>query len=226
LDKKGDGVQPEGEVEQEEEMSYKKHFYQAIREQFPADHRQLCEAIETRYQGIFPDVAFARRSPNPIDRRLEFSAYFLATAQVLEQRGETFDAIRQICLDITHACVRPKNGLHAWLKRLPVKIIRSPLGKLLTRFMEKKTTKLGHPDGFRVNMITDPALTFGLGYGIDIMECGICKLFQKHNAKHYVSILCEVDKLTSSLAGLEMVRSSTIANGAKCCDFRWKITAQ
>ncbi len=37
------------------------------------------------------------------------------------------------------------------------------------------------------------------------------------------SILCEVDKLTSSLAGLEMVRSGTIANGAAKCDFRWKI---
>ncbi len=204
-------------------MSHKKHFYQNIREQFPADHRLLCEAIEARYQAIFPDVAFARHSSNPIDRRLEFSAYFLATAQVLELRGENFDTIRQICLDITHAYVRPKNGLHAWLKRLPVKIIHSPLGGLLTRFMEKITTKLGHPDGFRVKLLTDPSLTFGLGYGIDILECGICKLFNKHGAGKYVPILCEVDKLTSSLAGLEMVRSGTIANGSKCCDFRWKL---
>ncbi|MCU0348755.1 MAG: L-2-amino-thiazoline-4-carboxylic acid hydrolase [Saprospiraceae bacterium] len=204
-------------------MSYKKYFHQSLRKQYPTDHRQLCEAIETRYQAIFPDVAFARRSPNPVDRRLEFSAYFLATAQVLEQRGESFDAIRQTCLDITNAYVRPKNGLHAWLKRLPVKIIRSPLGKLLIRFMEKKTTKLGHPDGFRVKLLTDPAQTYGLGYGMDILDCGICKLFNKHGAGKYATILCEVDKLTSSLAGLEMVRSGTIANGAKCCDFRWKI---
>ncbi|MBK9014089.1 MAG: L-2-amino-thiazoline-4-carboxylic acid hydrolase [Saprospiraceae bacterium] len=200
-----------------------KFFYQALRQQYPTDHQPLCEAIETRYQAIFPDVAFARRSANPMDRRLDFTAYFLATIQVLEKRGEDFEQIRHICLDIAHEYVRPKNALHAWLKRLPVKIIASPLGGLLTRFMEKKTSKLGHPDGFRVNMLTDPAKTFGLGYGIDVVECGICKLFQKHGAGKYAGILCEVDKLTSSLAGLELIRSGTIANGAKCCDFRWKV---
>ena len=168
-------------------------------------------------------MAFARTSPNPVDRRLDFTAYFLATIQVLEKRGESFERIREICLEITHEYVRPKNGFQAWLRRLPVKLIGSPFGRLLIRFMEKKTTKLGHPDGFRVNMITDPAQTFGLGYGIDIMECGICKLFAKHGAGRYASILCEVDKLTSSLAGLELVRSGTIANGARCCDFRWKV---
>lgn len=204
-------------------MNYKKYFHQSLRQHYPTDHTQLCEAIETRYQAIFPDVAFARRSSNPIDRRLDFTAYFLATIQVLEKRGESFERIREICLDITHTYVRPKNGLQAWLKRLPVKIIKSPLGRLLTRFMKKKTGKLGHPDGFLVNVITDPAQTNGLGYGMDIVECGICKLFQKHGAYKYASILCEVDKLTSSLAGLELVRSGTIAGGAAKCDFRWNL---
>jgi len=198
-------------------------FHQAIRQHYPADGEQLCASIEAQYNVLAPEVVFAKTSPNPMDRRLDFTAYFLATIQVLEQRGEGFEQIRSICLEIAHAYVRPKNGFQAWLKRLPVKLIGSPLGKLLVRFMEKKTTKLGHPDGFRVKILTDPAETFGLGYGIDVLECGICKLFQKHGASKYVGILCEVDKLTSSLAGLELVRSDTIANGARCCDFRWKV---
>ncbi len=204
-------------------MSFKKYFHQAIRQRYPANASRLCEAIEAHYAAIAPDVAFARTSSNPVDRRLDYTAYFLATIQVLEGQGEDFERIRSICLDITHAYVRPKNGLQAWLKRLPVKIIKSPLGKLLTRFMKKKTGKLGHPDGFLVSIITDPAQTYGLGYGMDIVECGICKLFQKHGAYKYASILCEVDKLTSSLAGLELVRSGTIAGGAAKCDFRWKL---
>ncbi len=71
-------------------------------------------------------------------------------------------------------------------------------------------------------MVTDPALTHGLGYGMDILECGNCKLFQKHGAGRYVPILCEVDKLAVLLAGLEMIRKGKIADGADCCDFRWK----
>ena len=77
-------------------------------------------------------------------------------------------------------------------------------------------------DGFIANIITDKEETFGLGYGIDILECGICKLFNKHNFGKYAAILCEVDKLTSGIAGLTLIRSGTIANGAEKCDFRFK----
>lgn len=80
----------------------------------------------------------------------------------------------------------------------------------------------GHPDGFRVNMLTDKAETLGFGYGFDIMECGICKLFKKHNYQKYTPILCEVDHITSNLAGLTLIRTGTIANGATTCDFRFK----
>ncbi|WP_373549566.1 L-2-amino-thiazoline-4-carboxylic acid hydrolase [Haliscomenobacter sp.] len=81
---------------------------------------------------------------------------------------------------------------------------------------------MGHPDGFLANIITDKAETYGFGYGVDILECGICKLFKKHNYQRYASILCEVDEITSKLAGLQLIRSGTIANGAKKCDFRYK----
>jgi hypothetical protein len=88
--------------------------------------------------------------------------------------------------------------------------------------LNKKVSKRSHPDGFVANIITDKEETFGLGYGIDILECGICKLFKKHNYEKYSSILCEVDEITSGLAGLSLVRTGTIALGAKKCDFRFK----
>ncbi|MBL7784508.1 MAG: L-2-amino-thiazoline-4-carboxylic acid hydrolase, partial [Chitinophagales bacterium] len=43
----------------------------------------------------------------------------------------------------------------------------------------------------------------------------MCKLFQKHDYSKYASILCEVDEITSGLAGLQLIRTGTIANGAK-----------
>ena len=88
---------------------------------------------------------------------------------------------------------------------------------------EKKVKNAGHPDGFVVKIITDKKETYGLGYGIDIVECGICKLFNKHGYSSYARILCEVDEITSGLAGLELIRAGTIANGASKCDFRWKV---
>ncbi|MBI1224577.1 MAG: hypothetical protein GC192_05020 [Bacteroidetes bacterium] len=199
-----------------------KYFHHTIQQRYPVQAATLIVELNSRFKVLQEEVAFAKKSSNPVDRRLDFTACFLALVQVLEKHGEPYEKIRGICLEITHEYVRPKNAVQAWLKRLPVKIIGTPLGSLLTNFMRKKTEKLGHPEGFLTKMVTDPAQTFGLSYGMDILECGICKQFQKHGMQHYVSILCEVDKLTSAMAGLEMVRSGTIANGATKCDFRWK----
>ena len=55
----------------------------------------------------------------------------------------------------------------------------------------------------------------------DILECGICKIFARHGFSKYAFLLCEVDYITSALAGLQLVRMGTIANGAEKCDFRF-----
>lgn len=158
-----------------------------------------------------------------MDRRLEFCAYFLATIQALEAHGATYEEIERVCVAVAHSYVRPRSLFHRWLKRLPGRLIGTPVMRLVARILDKKTGHKGHPDGFLVRVITDPAETFGLRYGFDILECGICTLFRKHGALPYVSILCEVDRLTSSMAGLELVRGGTIARGAPKCDFRFKI---
>ena len=88
--------------------------------------------------------------------------------------------------------------------------------------LSKKVMVNENKNGFIAKVITDNEETYGLGYGVDILECGICKLYSKHNYGKYAPILCEVDKLTSDLAGLELIRSSTIALGASKCDFRYR----
>jgi len=201
---------------------YRKYFAKAIRSHFPDQTKQVILEIGKRYTEISRDTSFAAKSVNPIDRRLDFMAYFLALIKTLEQKGCSYDFIKGLCLEIVHDYVGPKNSIQRYLKKLPPKLIgwwpaRSFLNKL-----GAKTMILAHPGGFRAKIITDKTLTYGFGYGVDILECGICKLFLKHDAAAFAPILCEVDKVTSSLAGLELIRSGTIANGAEICDFRFK----
>jgi hypothetical protein len=199
------------------------YFKQSIGKYFPDSVDAIMNEIETAYSVIGKDVAFASVSSNPMDKRLGFSAYFLSLIKVLSGRGENFEKIRVICLEIAHNYVRPKNGLHLWFKRLLPKLIGFSFAQLLLKEFAKRIGKRGHPDGFVANLITDKKQTFGLGYGVDIVECGICKLFKKHNFAQYSTLLCEVDEVTSGLAGLQLIRSSTIARGAHHCDFRWKL---
>lgn len=201
---------------------YKKYFMNEIHKNFPGDHRIIIANTEKHYAAIAPSVQFAFTSSNPIDRRLDFSAYFLAFIKTLDEQGETFDRIRKICIDIVTEYVRPKNKLQAMLKRLPAKLVNTWLFKGFIKKFNKKVSRNDNPDGFVANIITDKNKTYGLGYGFDIIECGICKLFKKQGFEKYAGILCEIDKVTSALAGLELIRTGTIANGSVKCDFRFK----
>ena len=201
---------------------YENYFTRAVKDNYSNRSDFLLTELSRNFRSISNDTTFALISPNPIDRRLDFSAYFLALIKTLDEQGESFDAIRQICLDVVLEYVRPKTEIQLFLKRLPAKLANTWLATVFLTAFNKKISRKAHPDGFRAELITDKRETFGLGYGIDIMECGICKLFKKHKYEKYASILCEVDEITAQLAGLKLVRTGTIALGAQKCDFRFR----
>jgi len=202
---------------------YRKYFKVALESNYPGRSGDLLNQIDTKFNILKEDVRFAGTSRNMVDRRLTFTAFFLAFIAILEKQGESYETIRKISLDIVLEYVRPKNAIQKFMKTLPVLLIRTRLGSALIKAFENKVKNAGHPDGFVVKIITDKKETYGLGYGIDIVECGICKLFTKHGYSQYARILCEVDEITSGLAGLKLIRAGTIANGASKCDFRWKV---
>lgn len=80
------------------------------------------EEIDANFAGISATTKFADTSKNPMDKRLNLAAYFLALFQVLESYGMSMGRIREISLDIARLYVSPKNKVQAWLKRLPAKL--------------------------------------------------------------------------------------------------------
>jgi hypothetical protein len=202
---------------------YKQYFIESIRQHFPSNFKNIINDIDNHYITISNDTAFAITSSNPIDKRLDFCAYFLALIISLDRLELPYERIRLICLKITTEYVKPKNRLQLFLKRLPPKLANTWLSSALLKSLHNKVSKNSNEDGFIANIITDKNETYGFGYGIDIIECGICKLFEKHNYGKYASILCEVDELTSGLAGLKLIRNGTIALEATKCDFSFKI---
>ena len=202
--------------------NYKKYFDQVIKNHYPDRFDQLNIDINKHFKNIAPDIQFAATSKNPIDRRLEVCSYFLAVFKTLDQQGETFETIQTISREIATEYVRPKNKFQAFMKRLPAKFINTWLANRVIKTLNKKFSQRGNPEGFVAKIITDKQETYGIGYGFDILECGICKLYKKHHYEKFASILCEFDEMTSALAGLKLVRTGTIANGATKCDFRFK----
>ena len=204
------------------QKGYKKYFFDILKSEFPENFKAIFQEIENKYDIISNDTNFSFNSKNPLDKRLDFANYFLSFIQVLDKKGLSYEKINTISLEIATNYVKPKNKFQAWLKKLPAKLTNTLFSTFLLKKINNKIGEKRHENGFVAEIITDKKETYGLGYGINIIECGICKLFDKNNATKYKSILCEVDKITSNLAGLELIRTGTIANGAKICDFRFK----
>lgn len=201
---------------------YRKYFIRAIRRNYPDSYPAIVESTESNYLRISVDTQFSFRSANPIDRRLDFCACFLALIKALDDRGETYDTIKRVSMEVVTDFVTPTNKFNQLMKRIPVMLVGTALWKTVIKIFARKVSINENSEGFIARIITSPEETYGLGYGVDIIECGVCKLFNRHQLGRYASILCEVDKLTSSLAGLELIRTGTIANGAAKCDFRYR----
>ena len=100
--------------------NYRKYFVTSIKKNFPGDSDTIIAKADTHYNIISADTNFAARSANPIDKRLDFSAYFLALIKTLDEQGEKFETTRKICLEIVTEYVRPKNKLQQFLKSFPL----------------------------------------------------------------------------------------------------------
>src|SRR4028119_2446049 len=110
---------------------YKKYFVPALRHHFPDNYENIIRDNDANYVTLSKDTQFAKSSSNPIDKRLDFCAYFLALIISLDKLGLPYEQIRQICLEITTDYVRPKNKLQQAVKRLPAKLANTLFSSLL-----------------------------------------------------------------------------------------------
>ena len=58
-------------------------------------------------------------------------------------------------------------------------------------------------------------------FGIDYLECGVCKMCKAEGCFELAKYLCKLDYLLADIMGLGLDRTKTLANGSDCCDFRW-----
>src|SRR5690606_450770 len=125
---------------------YRKYFRRFVKENYPADFYRILVATDSHYRLIAKDIAFVKSSKNPIDKRLDFSAYFLALIKTLDEKGESFEAIRKICLDITTEYVRPTSKVQSFFKRLVPRLTVTWLVTTLIKAFINTVSSNPHPE--------------------------------------------------------------------------------
>ena len=129
--------------------NYRKYFLAGIKKNFSGHSDTIITIVDAHYKIISADTSFAASSANPIDKRLDFSTYFLALIKTLDEQGEKFETTRKICLEIVTEYVKPKNKLQQLLKKLPVKLINTIPAKFFLKRFNKRVCRNSNPGGFR-----------------------------------------------------------------------------
>jgi hypothetical protein len=114
---------------------HRPYFQKTIKKYFPANGGEINCATDKEFDLLRDDISFAATSKNMMDRRMGVAGYFLSLIKVLDKKGESFETIRKICIEVATDYVQPKNKFQAWMKKLPPKIMTNPIAHaLLTPF--------------------------------------------------------------------------------------------
>ena len=58
-------------------------------------------------------------------------------------------------------------------------------------------------------------------FGLDYLECGVCKLCRDEGCPELAKYMCSLDFMLAELIGARLTRTMTLAEGAPKCDFRF-----
>ena len=175
-------------------------------------------AAESRqeFELLIPQLPYVG-GKQPFTQFVLSTGWFLAMYRALQRRGGT----------VEEAGMLAYRASQAYLASYPT---------FLGRFFGSMNFSLRHMEGLRKHAAESHQRAYpgdyvfdyvpGDGrefdYGVDYLECATVKFLRAQGAAELAPYLCAADKLYSDKLGWGLIRTNTLAEGANCCDFRFK----
>jgi len=196
-------------------------FFDATQKVFLArfgDDLSATLIMETKqaYEALFPKIPYTGGKENIFTEWLNYGAYYLAMFQALSARGHNIDDAGALIFETYNVMA----DYPRWFLSIVgcFKYGKKYEEKLKDAAAASQQRK--YPEDFVSSFIAGDGKNFD--YGLDITECGICKLYSAHGAGKLSRYMCLSDYVVSKAFNRGLVRYSTIAEGAEKCDFRFK----
>jgi len=169
----------------------------------------------SRFEEMLPGLPYIGGDGNDLTSNLYLGAATLAFYQVMLNNHLTLEETGEILYCATERMVRadPFNGIEG-------RLVSSDMAKDKFRREALLSQERKYPEDWVFEFIEGDGQSFD--YGIDYLECGILKYFQKQGTAELTPYLCLLDFPFSRAMNTGLVRTSTLAHGADRCDFRYK----
>ena len=196
-------------------------FYDATRKVYKkqfGDNLSATLINETKqaYENILLEIPYIGGKENIFSEWLNYGAYYLGVYQALSAHGHQLDHIGKIIYDTYETMADYPKWFLSIVGHL--KYGRKYEDKLKRAAAVSQKRK--YPGDFVSYFIEGTHEEFD--YGLDITECGICKLYAAYGVDKLSRYMCLSDYVVSRAFNRGLVRYKTIAEGAKNCDFRFK----
>ena len=181
----------------------------------------LLESVLAELDRVLATLPYVGGASGRLTPFFEQSAGFFALGRVLRRQS--------VPLDITATLMRK-----AFLAKLAgmTREERYSLGrqwlseesKAYLRTTAATSAEREHPGDF-VYSFLEPGLNDDgepYEFGLDYSECGFCKLCKANGDEELLPVMCAMDKEVYALRGIDLHRSTTLAGGAKQCNFRFR----
>jgi hypothetical protein len=177
---------------------------------------QIIKETRAQYEALIPKIPYIGKK-NPLEFNLVASAWYLALYRVLKARDRPLDEIGQLSYEM----------YDAWFDMFPGFILRlMGLWRYTGIYMNRleaaaaKSQKRAYPGDFVYTVIKGDGKDFD--WGVDYLECAICKFYKEQGAEEFLPYLCPLDAVISERTGLGLTRKKTLAEGFDRCEFRFK----
>jgi hypothetical protein len=202
-----------------------REFYQAMKsaEQVlvsrygPVQTESIIQQTRQEFESLLFHLPYIGGDDNPLTDTLIQSAQFLAIYRVLKSYGKPVEETGEVCYLMTEAalCSSPRV-----LVRLSGKnrFNRLSVGQLKQQAIRSQERE--YPGDWVYQVVDGDGRNFD--YGVDYTECAICKFYHAEDADELMPYVCLLDYPVSKALGTGMARTTTLADGAERCDFRFK----
>lgn len=177
---------------------------------------EVIGAARIEYRKLLPHLPYVG-GEQPFTQFVIASGWFLSLYKAAHSRGEQLPAIGELAFTLSRTYLEHVPG---YARRLLGYMTFSPryLRKLRQRAEESQVHP--NPRGYVFSFVESDAKNFD--YGVDYHQCATWTFYQEHGAAGLTPYLCACDYLYSKLLGWGLTRTTTLGEGGKVCDFRFK----
>lgn len=177
---------------------------------------ELVQQTQTSFENSLIDLPFIGGDANELTNNLYQSAAALAFYRAMQAKGKDVETTGRILYRAVEKLVAGNP-----LVMIGGRVANSKMAHDQFRSEAEISHKREYPDDWVFDFVAGDSKTFD--YGIDYLECGICKYYEAQNAKELTPYLCLLDFPISAAQNSGLARTSTLAHGAARCDFRYKM---